>query len=286
MKDLTCDWQKLNVVAGKLKFDFAANLVQYASDHGQLWSKEESYWPADAGKKPATTITVGRVVHSDVKVEHVWNPSGGTGWQRLDILSRNAGGPTIATVQTDLAKPVDPKQIPVLHLTGVGPLVLADEAKKNLKAYAEAGGLVLVDAAGGKTPSAFAESFTKLAGELFGAGSLVAAPELPFVAAAADNGKFWYRHRESTPKSLRPLELLGANVKQTDGQQNWNVLFLPYDLTYGLVGAPASDPAGLDPVSAERLVAAVLNWRTGSAIVLPETHAGGPDAAGQGKANR
>ncbi|MCG3179879.1 MAG: hypothetical protein BIFFINMI_02229 [Phycisphaerae bacterium] len=265
-KDLSCSWQRMRVTE-KDTFGLGDNLLQYASDGGQLWSKEESYWPADLGNKPDKTVTVGRLIHSvpapvgnapanPQKAAHLWNPSGGQGWVRLDILSRNGGGPAIATKATDLSEPLDPKAVPVLHVTGIGQLVLDDKAKTNLKAYVNGGGLLLADAAGGN--KAFAESFGKLANDLFGQ-PLVPPPALPFTGEACEkDGKAWYRHVDKLPKALRPLQLQGLIVND-----QWNVLLVPNDLTYALNGAPATDPVGLQPDSAQKLATAILRWRTG-----------------------
>ncbi len=268
-RDLSCDWQKLDVVKGKQTFQFGTNLVWFASDGGQLWSKEESYWPTDRGRKPSTRIRVGRVAHGstdpaaldDSKSDHVWDPSAGTGWQRMDILSRNAEGPAIAVERVNLSAAVDPELVPVLHLTGTGPIVLGDQAKANLKKYVESGGLLLADSAGGGRH--FTDSFTRLTAELFGQGSLVPPPsaDLPFLDQVTDQDNVWYRHRNNLPRSFRPLELLGVKVNGA-----WNVLFVPCDLSYALVGSPAAEPIGLSPESAQRLALGVLAWRSGRAM--------------------
>lgn len=258
---LGCDWQKQAESTGRQSFEFGDNLLYYASDAGKLWSKEESYWPIDEGRTPATTITIGRLIHGEAKAEHVWNPTGTTGWQRMDILSRNHGGPAIATTQTDLTGPLDPAAVPILHLTGAGGVALAAGADKNLADYVKGGGLLLVDAAGGT--KAFVESFTALSKRVFSADLLNVTPsEAPFLATLGDQGRVWFRHRFSLPRAMRPLDMLfipvgdGANRKV-------GVLFLPYDLTYALNGAPAMDPIGLEPGSATTVAAAVVSWRTG-----------------------
>ena len=257
--DIGCQWQRGAVATAAANFEFGDNLIAYASDRGELWSKEESYWPVDLGKKPAQNVTIGRIVYGGLKAENVWNPSGGSGWQRLDILSRNAGGPGIATTNVDLSEAVEPKAVPIMHLTGTVSINLSDEAKKNLKAYIAAGGLLLVDAAGGK--QLFADSFTSQAEELLG-GKLVQLPAdaLPFLDKIGESGKLWYRHRENLPRVLRSLDAMGLSVGQP---AQWNVIYLPCDLTYALNGAPALEPIGLDTRTAEQFAAALISWRTG-----------------------
>lgn len=256
-REMACDWQHGRTATARAKFEIGENIVAYASDRMRLWSKEESYWPSDRGGKPDKTVTVGRLVHSGETSGHIWDPTGSAGWQRMDIISRNGGGPAIVTRKLDFSEPVDPREVPVVHLTGVGSLVIGEQARTNLKNYVKAGGRLLVDAAG--PTASFANSFTKLAGELFD-GPLVQPPpaELPWLASVfAEEDRVWYRHRHGLPRSLRQLELLAVAVDSTSGR-SWNVLYLPYDFTYALNGAPAWDPAGLEPATAEKLALAIL----------------------------
>ncbi len=253
--EISCDWQRLNIGRRRDLFELGANLVQFASDGGQLWSKEESYWPRELGNKAAKTVAVGRLIHGGADNRHVWDPTRSAGWQRLDILSRNTGGFGIRTVAVDAANPIDPTEIPVLHLTGIGKVNLGENEQRNLKTYVQAGGLLLADAAGGR--EAFDASFRRLAGEMFGPEALVPLPPQPWLAAAADGGEVWYRHRERLPRARRALEMLGVKA---DGDR-WNVYYFPSDLTYALNGAPATEPVGLAPDSAGDVALEILKSR-------------------------
>ncbi len=257
-EEISCDWQRLNLARGKHNFEFGANLVQFASDGGQLWSKEESYWPVDQNKKSAKTVTVGRLMHGGAENTHVWDPTASAGWGRLDIVSRNAGGFGIKTTAVDASREIDPAAVPVLHLTGIGKLNLGENEQLNLKKYVKGGGLLLVDAAGGG--EAFDKSFRGQVQAMFGENALTPLPQQPWLGEATDEGKVWYRHLDRLPRVMRALQLLGVNVK--DGAADgWNVIYVPNDITYALNGAPASEPVGLSPEAAEKVVLAMLATR-------------------------
>lgn len=249
--ELGCTWQSYNVARGEDIFRFGGNVMMYVSDRGKgLLGRGSSYTVADAGKKPAANITVGRLTWGGL---YNWNPEPAA-WTHVDLRLRNANVLGVTEKVLDFAGAVDPAAVPIVHLTGVGELKLTDAQKANLKAYVAGGGLLLADAAGGDPK--FSESFQKLAGELF--GQLVPAVP-PFLPDATDNGDVTLRHVGRLPRSVSRLNLLG---RQEEGGR-WSVLFLPYDLTAALVGYPNLEPSGLTPESAQKFVAALLRWKLG-----------------------
>ncbi|MCG3178475.1 MAG: hypothetical protein BIFFINMI_00802 [Phycisphaerae bacterium] len=249
--DLGCPWQQLQVVKAKPLFDLAANLYTYVSDSGQLKGRGHSYLPLDEGKNPGAPTTVGRLKWgSDLQSDP--EPAA---WAFTDVRLRNAGEPGVKVQATDLAQPLDPAAVPMLHVTGVGPIVLDDKAKANLKGYIEAGGVLLADAAGGDQK--FAESFSRLMDGLLGEGALTPAPPAgDLMKALAPAGQAWYRHRFGLPRAQRPMEAL----VHADPAGRANVIFLPYDLSSAMVGYPSAAPVGLTPQSAEAAVSGLLKW--------------------------
>ncbi len=250
-KDVGCPWQRWDIVSGRQCFELGANLTQYVSDRfSGLVNRGNSYLTRDRGVRPARQVTVGRVVWGE---RGQWDPEPAA-WRRQDVLLRNAGVLGVATRPCDLSGPVPPRDVAVLHLTGVGPLVLTDAQKANLKRYVSDGGLLLADAAGGNR--AFADSFHKQANELFG----MLAPAAPdFLAGATDDGLVLLRHVEGLPRAKRPLPLLGRQV--ADGR--WGVLFVTADLTAALAGYASVEPCGLTVPYADRFAAALLGHVAG-----------------------
>ncbi|MDD4890352.1 MAG: hypothetical protein PHU85_10520 [Phycisphaerae bacterium] len=125
----------------------------------------------------------------------------------------------------------------------------------NLKKYVADGGTLLADAAGGS--KSFAESFDKLAGQLFGPLVMANPPWLKDVVD--DKGAVHVRHIDNLRRVFRPIHLLGW---QKDGR--WAVLSLPYDLSAAMAAYPNIEPVGLTPISAEKLVAAMIKSLSGA----------------------
>ena len=86
-------------------------------------------------------------------------------------------------------------------VTGVGAIVLTDLQKENLKKYVADGGLLLADPAGGNKH--FAESFSKLAGDLF-SPLVPATPD--FLADATNSAKFDVHLKKVEEKKLPELD--------------------------------------------------------------------------------
>ncbi len=255
-RDLGCAWQRYDIAGGKADFELAGNLMMYVSDRGTgLLVRGSSYGARDLGHTPAAAISVGRLIwpgdDPDKANPWQWNPEPAA-WEHASIHLRNEKIAAATVTPTILDKPLDPKAVPLLHLTGRGELKLSEKQQLLLKAYCDGGGLLLVDPAGGD--EAFLNSFRKLAGDLFAP----LAPAVPdWTAAATDDGKAAYRHVGRLPRVVLPLEMQG--VKNPAG--HWSVLLLPHDLTAALVGYPNVEPAGLTPESARRLVAELVKSR-------------------------
>ena len=261
-RDISCPWQRNEISNSRRLFELGANLMEYASDHGRgLVGRGTSYLIKDRGNKPAKTITVGRLVWGN---QFQWDPEP-MAWRRLDIALRNANKIGVTTQPCDFKAPVDPKAIPLVHVTGTTGITLTDEQKQNLKKYVADGGVLLSDPAGGlATADLFNESYVKLVGELFGPMSN-ARP--PFLDAATDDGTIELRHIDGLPMAVRKLEL--NCWKQGD---RWAVLHVPYDLTAAIAGFPNVEPVGMTTATAERFMAVLLDWAAKPAVaaVAPE----------------
>lgn len=246
-RDLGCDWQFNRVSTSRPSFELACNIMEYASDRAAgLIGRGASYATKDAGNKPDRTVTIGRLAWAEAPF--VWDPEP-AGWPRMDVLLRNRDLASIATQKCELAEALDPKKTPILHITGTTEFHLKDAQKTNLSAYVAAGGLVLADAAGGS--KAFAESFVKVATELWGPMGLPTAAWLP---DATEKDRVWLRHVDGLPRAQRPSNLSAWSKGKGE------VLLLPYDLSAAMVGYPSLAPVGLTPDAAERFVAALVKW--------------------------
>jgi len=147
----------------------------------------------------------------------------------------------------------------VAHLTGTTKFKLNDAARKEIKAFADAGGTLLVDAAGGSDE--FADAATDELVAIFGdaARKSAATPLSPnhpvFTLPELGITKFDYRNyargkrvgRLNTPR-LGAVEVNGRVV----------AFFSREDLSGGLVGQPVDGILGYAPDTATELVRNVL----------------------------
>ncbi|MCG3179551.1 MAG: hypothetical protein BIFFINMI_01887 [Phycisphaerae bacterium] len=255
--DVSCAWQKFDTLSGVKLFQLGDNLVQYTTDRAEgLLGRGESYRVVDLGHRAERTVTIGRFKWGS---DFQWNPEPDA-WSTMDVRLRNARRIGIATQVRDFIEPVPADELPVAHLTGVGPIQLNDAQKEHLKRYVEGGGLLLVDAAGGD--AAFADSFRKLAAEL----KLGLAPMdkgTPLHEGVADkDGKVWMRHVDSLPRATRPLVF---SIRRF-GDDGCGIVMVTGDLTAALVGYANGQVTGLTPASAERLVTRLIDWK------LPAKH--------------
>ncbi|MCG3178458.1 MAG: hypothetical protein BIFFINMI_00785 [Phycisphaerae bacterium] len=247
--DLGCTWQRHDINRGLPIFQLGGNLMQYVSDRGTgLVGRGGSYMVADKGNKPAASVTIGRLMWGS---RWQCDPEPNA-WRRVDVVCRNANLASVAAQETDLAQPLDAKAVPILHVTGVGPLTLNDAQKANLRKYVADGGLLLADAAGGGDE--FVNSFSKVVAEFVGQPVPLIPP---FADQVGEGGKVRMRHMDKLPRVTRPLNVLGCRT--SDGK--WQVLLVPCDLTAALAGFPSLQASGLTTESADSFIAALLKWR-------------------------
>jgi hypothetical protein len=249
-KDLSCAWQTWQMASQEKAFLLADSItLQYVGDMEKgLLGRGSSYMVRDLGNKPATAVTVGRLVWGGNRFS--WDPEPAA-WTRLDVKLRNAKQLAVTTQPCDFTKPVDPKVVPIVHITGTKAITLEDDQKANLQKYVNDGGLIFSDAAGGN--ERFDESYQKLIGKLFGPLRKATPDFLPLAVDA--KGEVELRHYDGLPRVSRKLKLLGW---QKDGR--WAVLHVPYDVTGAMVGYPCFEPVGLTPPSAEKFMLGLLKW--------------------------
>ena len=165
MDDISCPWQTKAYTGRDYLFKWGINLFTYATDHSPLRAKlakreadkpDERYkTPLKAG--PRANLTVARVKYE------------GTDWltgrnykvfDRLkDEMAKKAS--VNLTVDESGLEPSKLGSANVAFLIGSGPIGMPDAEKQALKAYAEKGGFLWVEAAGGSIE--FNAQFLKLA---------------------------------------------------------------------------------------------------------------------------
>ena len=153
-------------------FDFAANVVLYATD--------QAPWPTRLSHRSvsATTTTGGGTALANIRVARVkydgdWNVSPHALDRIHDTLT------SALSIGVEQAAPVDlsqavPQGIDLLWLTGTDAPNLDAKQMENLKKYLDGGGTIFVNAA--KGDEAFSKRATQLLDDTFGAGNLTILP--------------------------------------------------------------------------------------------------------------
>jgi hypothetical protein len=145
--DWSAVWQKKPTAAPEA-YEAMGNIYKYATSlevRSRLDVRE-----VDAPKAaPARTIAVARV-----RYEGNWDPEPAA-WKRFAALAKAQFNTALDVKVTDFAS-LDAKATPVAHLTGFGKVTFGPDAVAAVGKYVAAGGLLVVDAAGGDTDFAAA----------------------------------------------------------------------------------------------------------------------------------
>lgn len=181
-------------------------------------------------------------------------------WPQVAARMHNAGLGEITPVSvgvSDLADPYAAARYTLVHLTSTHVPVASEGTKAAVRAYLQAGGFLLIDAAGGDPEVGdWAEEFlgTLLPGTTL---KLLPADHPLYTGLLSDNGSIAYRASaaERTGGRLAPPRLRGL-------YQGNRLLALvsTEDLTAGLVGYPHDGIVGYSPEAAQGIVMNLLRW--------------------------
>lgn len=164
--DFSGAWHLNRLEESPWAFDFAANLVAYATD-ANPWPTRLS--PRSAGAPAGGGTAIAKIRVARVKYEGEWNVSPRAMNRLGDALTAAVSIGVEQAAPVDLAQPV-PQGIDLLWLTGTTAPAIDAKQMENLKKYVEGGGTIFIDAA--KGDDAFTQAVTQLLTTTFGADSL------------------------------------------------------------------------------------------------------------------
>jgi len=247
--DMDASWQR-RAYANKDHFEIPSNLYFYATGKGSLRTKLQPLVVAASPDPAARTITLARL-------EYPGNcdPEPGA-WPRMAKLAQ-------ADFHTELhlvtLKPAQLKvaTTPVVHMTGTAAFTMPADDAKALQAYLNAGGTLIVDAAGGSAD--FNTSFQQLVKDLAPGATLTPLPpDHPMYKGAFDDGG------DISQTVFRPYAILKEGRMDAPRLQaimlngRPAIIYSPQDLTSGLLGTNTWGIIGYTPESAEKVVRNVL----------------------------
>ncbi len=258
-EDLPRAWQLRSWHTQKHAFSGPLNAVVYVADSlGNLRSRGVSHWPPAPTGQRKRSVTLARLRYNG-------------NFQPEPLAYTRFARMMAATTDTDV-KVVGPVKISELSssgaqiavMTGTGRLALSAADQAALKAFAAAGGTLVIDAAGGN--QAFADSAREHLLEMYGPDALGRLSILSDIYAQPGMEIKKARYRRKTYLRLRTTEPRLRAVL-VDGRPA--VLFSPEDITAGLVGCTARTIDGYDPRSAfeimRNIVLSVAKGKDGAA---------------------
>ncbi len=251
-------WQTQAVGAREELWFIAADIFQYAVDKQNLQFKGQTYIVKPDPKIIAKrTIKLARIQTSGTD----WDPEAG-GWRRLAAIMHNK-------LETDLV--VQPVKLgsgnlagyKVAHLTGVNPVTFSEAERKELKTFVEAGGTLIIDAAGGSP--AFGQSIEAELAAIFGkdAAKQLANPlpkDNPLYAVGGQKiERVGYRSfaKKTLISGLKLPRIRGIEINGRTA-----IYYSAEDLSTGLVGQEVDGVHGYDPQSATELMRNMLLMAT------------------------
>ncbi|HEY2587210.1 MAG TPA: DUF4159 domain-containing protein [Tepidisphaeraceae bacterium] len=218
------------------------DIALYAVDKIGFGFRQKNPLPQPSATAPAgTPVTLARLQY-----EGNWDPEP-YGWQRLSILLHNQAGIALTVTPVKLGDGTL-SQYKLAHLTGTAAFSLSPTQRQELKQFIDAGGTLIVDAAGGSGP--FAGSAERELQAIFGdaaAKSLshplpVDAPLYSIAGMKIDNVAYRPFARKSVVGNLKQ-----PRIRAIQQGSRTACFYSPDDLSEGLVGQPVDGVIGYTP---------------------------------------
>jgi hypothetical protein len=213
----------------------------------------------DQRARPTRVVRVGRLRPHRASTRQ-WDPEPG-GWDRLAAVMHNEHRTALDLRHAEL-QPEGLINTGVAHLTGTAAFELTDAARAELKRFLEAGGTLVVDAAGGS--AAFADSAEKELSALAAAfgpdqvkalGRALPPDHAVYTSPGPKIDRFGYRRhaRKALAGGANMPRLKGFDV---DGRPA--VFFSREDMSAGLVGHDVDGILGYDPATATAIMRNII----------------------------
>ncbi len=248
--DLPVHWQTNSYATEADAFELAFNIIYYTTDRASLRNRGISPWPAD---KPIISLRGVKVAR--VRYDGNWNPEP-LAWTRFALLI-GQNWQTSLTSEPVAAEELDAATHRVAAMTGTTAVTFSAGQKKAIKAYIQAGGTLIIDAAGGSEK--FADSAVELLEELFEPGCVRRLPAFSPVYNLPGMKIDKVGYRKAALKKLGRVKeprLMGVTLGRRVA-----VFLSREDLTSGLVGYPCYSSVGYAPGTVKKPGSAIRLMR-------------------------
>jgi hypothetical protein len=250
-QDLSMAWQQRMEKTRQPVFRLGVNLFLYAAGKADLRNRIADHYIPEPPAPSGGAMSVARLRYAGGH----WDPEP-YAWTRFARWFGWETGCGLDVKPIDLAE-LDLHIAPLAHLTGSMEFSPTDDQAVALRCYIDAGGVLLIDCAGGST--AFAGSAIQLLAKAFPDVALKPLPDDHPILHASSAGMV----ELGTPELRRyaiPLLGKGAGVPETFAHGKGRVVFTSLDLTSALLGTNTWGIAGYSPGYAQLLLKNVVLW--------------------------
>jgi hypothetical protein len=243
-------WQMNRPRSQEHLWQLGADIVQYAAGQQDMRKRGATHLvQRDPSVTDTRQVAVARLAYNGN-----WDPEP-AGWPRLAEVMHNEQRFELRLSEARLGGNSELSGVPIAYLTGTDALALDTEAKQQLRSFIDAGGRLVIDAAGGS--STFAASAETLLGELL--------PDAPLRPLPADHAIYSAGGLPSATPSYRRFAQLSLGLKDgtprlmaIEREGKLIVVYSREDLSAGLVGVSADGIAGYTPQSAADIMSRML----------------------------
>jgi hypothetical protein len=234
------------------------DIALYAVDKTGFAYRQKNPLPQASATAPiGKPVTLARLQY-----DGNWDPEP-YGWQRLAILLHNQAGIALTVTPVKLGDGTL-SQYKLAHLTGTAAFSLSPAQRQELKQFIDAGGTLIIDAAGGAGP--FSGSAEREIQAIFGDSASKAlnhplpadAPPYNLAGMKIDNVTYRNFARRSVVGNLKQPRIRGI-------EQGGRIalFYSPDDLTEGLVGQPVDGVIGYVPDVATEIMRNIIVFASG-----------------------
>jgi hypothetical protein len=249
-KDVSHYWQLREDKTFPVTFQIGVNVILYAAGKSDLLNRLQSQTIAAATRPAAASIRIARL-----KYDGNWDPEPAA-WPRAARWFRRQTSLDIS-LETDAIEDVAASNPPLAALTGTGSVKFTDAQVESIRKYVQAGGVLLIDPCG--TPGDFMQSVSDLLTRAFPNDSPqeIAASNAILNAGGDGMRDISAIHLREFVRTL-PQGTQSRPMLLNSGRGH--VIWLPLDLTSGLLGTMAWGIAGYDPDYCLAFLENVVLW--------------------------
>jgi len=249
--DLSRYWEIRDDRNKPMPFQFGANLFIYAAGKRDLRNRLVSDYIPKVTAAPTAVFPVARLSYAGN-----WDPEPAA-WERFSRWFQLNTGYGLR-IKTNPLRDLRPGDVPFAALTGTARYDLTDDESAAVRAYVDAGGVLLIDTAGGTGP--FAQGLqSALFYKVFSdRSSRLITPAHPLLTPTNKGMEDLYHPR----LRLFAVDTLGARADFPEELRSGrgHVIFTSLDLTTGLLGTQTWGILGYDPGYAQSLVKNAILW--------------------------